>query len=886
MRTARAVFALVLFGLSLSFAATKSVSAPPNGARQLPLADGWAIRSSCETQATGPQISQTNFKEAGWLATKVPSTVMAAQVNAGKFEDPYFGMNMRKIPGTDYPLKELYANLPVTANSPYKCSWWYRKDFNIPASWGKSVWIHFNGINYRGNLWVNGKQVATDEQIRGAYRTYDFDITPYIQRGKPNAVAVETFIPTETDLGINFVDWQPTAADKNMGLWRDVYLADSGAITLGNPAVLTHFTDDNLSTAELTVVADVENHSESAVETIVRGTIGTVKFEQKVALGSGEKKVVRFEPAQFAQLRISNPKVWWPYQYGRPTLHNLKLTAAVGNSVSDEKSSRFGIREFEGKLNDKGFMQFRVNRKNILIRGGGWGVDVFYREPKERLEKEFQYVKAMNLNTVRLEGKLGTEDLFNIADEMGVMIMAGWCCCDHWEHWDKWAQGDLAIANASLYSQISRLRAHPSVFVWLNGSDGPPPPNVESTYIATLKERDWPNPFISSASQKPTTVTGPSGVKMTGPYDYVPPEYWYVDKSKEGGAYGFNTETSPGPAIPSVADIKRTLPKESWWPQDAVWAYHGGLGSFAQYANFNTGMNAQYGEAKDLNDYARKAQWMAYDGERAMFEAYSANKYTSTGVIQWMLNNGWPSFIWHLYDYYLVPGGGYFGTKKANEPLHIQYRFDDRNVIVVNSELAARDGVEASARLFDLDGKEVFSKKAPVSIGADAVVTLFPVPAEQGPHFLKLELKDRTGKTVSDNFYVVGDKLAEFDWAKTTYVFTPATSFANYRDLEQLKPAQVSAKIRSLAPRHATVQLTNNGKSVAFMVHAGLVKPGSEEEIAPVLWNDNFVSLLPGESRALEVELPTDYKGKTELHIDGWNVAAMTIKSTAATIKR
>jgi exo-1,4-beta-D-glucosaminidase len=886
MPTIRAAVALLLFMSSLICAA-----AQPEGRRaaasseKLPLADGWAIRSSCETQATSDAISRAGFHEEGWLATRVPSTVMAAQVTAGKFEDPFFGTNLRKIPGMDYPQKELYVNLPVTATSPYKCSWWYRKDFEVPAVWTKKVWIHFNGINYRGNLWVNGKQVATDQDIRGTYRTYDFDITPYIQRGKKNAVAVETFIQTETDLGINFVDWQPTAADKNMGLWRDVYLAESGTVTLRNPAVLTHFTDDDLSAAELTVIADVENHSDNPVESVVRGNIVAVKFEQKVALGPKEKKTVRFEPSQFAQLRIAKPGVWWPYQYGKPQLHNLKLTAAIGPSVSDEKSIRFGIREVDGKLNEKGFLQFRVNRKNILIRGGGWGVDMFYREPKERLEKEFQYVKAMNLNTVRLEGKLGSDEIFNIADEMGVMIMAGWCCCDHWEHWDKWAKGDLAIANASLQSQISRLRAHPSVFVWLNGSDGPPPAEVESAYIATLKERDWQNPFISSASQKATTVTGPSGVKMTGPYDYVPPEYWYIDKQKEGGAYGFNTETSPGPAIPSPAEVKRTLPKESWWPQDDAWRFHGGLGSFQQYGNFNTGMNSQYGEAKDLDEYTRKAQWMAYDGERAMFEAYSANKYTSTGVIQWMLNNGWPSFIWHLYDYYLVPGGGYFGTKKANEPLHILYRFDDRNVAVVNSELNGRERLEASARLFDLKGKEVFTKKAPVTVGADAVATLFAIPAEAGPHFLKLELKDKAGKTVSDNFYVVTDKLAEFDWAKTTYVFTPSLSFADYRDLNQLEKGTVSTKIQWVDAKRATVTLVNTGKTVAFMVHARLVKPRTDEELAPVLWSDNFVSLLPGESRMLKVELLSGNK-ETEIHVDGWNVALSKVKATTSLEKK
>src|SRR6266702_5343159 len=152
----RALFALVLFGTSIFLmAAERSTEKTAVNTRQLQLADGWMIRSSCDTQAKGEEVSLAGFHEEGWLATRVPSTVMAAQVNAGKFEDPFYGMNLRKIPGMDYPEKKLYSNLPVTADSPYKCSWWYRKNFEIPAAWGKRVWIHFNGISYRGNLWVN-----------------------------------------------------------------------------------------------------------------------------------------------------------------------------------------------------------------------------------------------------------------------------------------------------------------------------------------------------------------------------------------------------------------------------------------------------------------------------------------------------------------------------------------------------------------------------------------------------------------------------------------------------------------------------------------------------------------------------------------------------------
>lgn len=864
--------------------AIQASSADLSSAR-VPLEKGWSIQSSCELKISGKDISSPSFNASHWLETSVPATVLGAQVNAKKFEDPFFGKNLLKIPGTSYPVGKIYANLPLTPDSPYRCSWWYRTEFEVPAGWRDLTWLHFNGINYRANIWVNGKQIANDQQVVGTYRSYEFEISQLLQPGVKNAIAVETFVQTETDLGINFVDWNPAPADKSMGLWRNVYLTHSGPITLRNPVVTTKFTDDQLSAAELTVAADMINSTDNPVHGTLHGNIGELVFDQKVEVEPHEAKVVRFAPESFPQLRITSPKVWWPYQYGEPALHDLKLDFEIEGKRSDSQSLRFGIREVTGGLNEKGALQIKINRRNILIRGAGWSPDLFYREPKKRLLEELRYVKHMNLNTVRLEGKLGSDEMFNAADEMGILIMAGWCCCDHWEHWDKWTARDHEIANASLFSQISRLRAHPSVFLWLNGSDGPPPAAVESGYISVLKERDWPNPYISSASATATTVTGASGVKMSGPYDYVPPEYWYLDKNKLGGAYGFNTETSPGPAIPSASCVRRTLPRSSWWPIDDTWNYHAGLGKFAQYNIFNSAMNASLGTPQDLESYTRKSQLITYDTERAMFEAYGANKYTSTGVIQWMLNNAWPSFIWHLYDYYLVPGGGYFGTRKANEPVHVQYGYDDRTVNVVSSSLTTQKSLKVSARVFDLQGKQQFLKEGTVDLIADGVVNSMTIPEQTSTTFLKLQLHDSTGKLLSDNFYVVPKKLADLQWEKSNYFYTPANTYADLNDLEQLPKAEVHAVFRQkVLPKRGMVRLSNNGKTIAFFIHAMVVKPGADEEITPVLWSDNFVSLLPGESRELSYEVPGLTNGKFSVKLEGWNIPSrsLTLSRTAA----
>src|SRR5262249_21718046 len=377
-------------------------------------------------------------------------------------------------------------------------------------------------------------------------------------------------------------------------------------------------------------------------------SFGKVHVEQPVDLAAGETKTVSFTADRFPEMNIDRPELWWPYQMGTPKLYSVDLQFVADGQISDAVSTRFGIREITSELDAQKNRVFKVNGKRLLIRGGGRSQDMLLRQSKERLAQEFAYVKHLHLNTIRLEGKIETEAFFDLADEEGILVMAGWCCCDIWEEWDKWQPENHRVAAESLRSQSLRLRRHPSLLVWLYGSDNPPPRQVEQEYLAVLNETGWPNPAISSASQNPTTVTGVSGVKMTGPYQYVPPSYWLNPTANTlnlGGAFGFNTETSPGPAIPTLDSLTKMLGKDHLWPIDDVWNYHAGSQEFKNLNIFNRAMEAIYGRPAGLQDYLTKAQAMAYDGERAMFEAYRRNKYTSTGVIQWMLNNAWPSTI-------------------------------------------------------------------------------------------------------------------------------------------------------------------------------------------------------------------------------------------------
>src|SRR5258708_7065424 len=439
--------------LSLCFLASSSIAqSQPKSLHyenSLALRDGWALQSSCKVAAPGKVISKLGFSVAGWYQVSVPTTVVAALVKHKVYPDPDFGMNLRTFPGMTYPVGGNFSNIPMQQDSPFMVPWWYRKEFVLPQRYkGKTIWLAFGGINYRANIWLNGKQVATKDEVAGAWRTYEFNITDTVVPGKQNVLAVEVLSPRENDLAITFVDWNPAPPDRNMGMFREVEVRTSGPVAVRYPAVVSKLDADQK--AHLTVTAQLKNGTDHPVKGILRGRIDKTEFTQEVELAPNEHKDVTFAPAQVSELNLDHPRLWWPAQMGRPELYLLNLGFDTDGKVSDHAETKFGIREITSEMNANGKRVFSINGKKILVRGGGWSPDMMLRENSQRLRDEFQYVQDMGLNTIRLEGKLETKEFFDLADERGILVMAGWCCCHHWEPWPNWKSEDFSISAQSL----------------------------------------------------------------------------------------------------------------------------------------------------------------------------------------------------------------------------------------------------------------------------------------------------------------------------------------------------------------------------------------------------------------------------------------------------
>ena len=854
MKTKELFYIVIAAGMSLYSCTSKTTQQT-----SVLLRDNWAIQSSKDIGESGPTISAPSWQPEKWYPATVPSTVFGTLVQNKVYPDPYFGTNIQKIPGY---IARRAGEIPD--DSPFKAAWWYRTVFSLPEDFkGKNTWIKFHSINYKANIWLNGQLVADTTDIEGAYRLYNLNITDFALAGKENCLALEIFPPRGTDLTITWVDWNPTPPDRGMGIWYDVAISSTGPVAVDNPRVITKLNLPSTDKASLTISADLTNNTDRKVKGILKGTIETISFSKELTLGPKENRQVVLSPEEFSQLVISDPKLWWPHTVGPQNLYDLNLSFEVKGNVSDSEKVRFGIREITSWMNDfdgKHTRVFQINGKNIVIRGGGYVEDMMLRPSDERINTDIQYAKHMGLNALRLEAPRGSDYLFEKCDEEGIMLMVGWCCCSSWERWERWTPHVQDIAQKSWTDQIVRLRNHPSVFDWLYGSDMHPTESVERMYMQVLNELDDTRPYQSSAAQDSSAVTGNTGVWM-GPYPevyaYMPPAYWY-------GKLEFNTEAGPsGEQIPPVETMRLMMPESDLWPMSESWniRLHKAFYPAARKALFS-----RYGEPKSVEEYSMKSQVLQYEATRAMFEAFAGNKYRSSGIIYWMYNSAWPKMYWQLYDYFFAPNGAFYGTRKACEPVHIQYCYDDRSIRVVNSNYNDFAGLKATAKLYNFNMEEKYSQEVTLDIAADESKKLsFPEwPGNAGSvFFLKLALNDNEGKEISSNFYWLSGKGDEN---------------ADFTALNKLQEVELNSSILSVKQENdkysAIIEVENPSTSLAFSVNPKIIKSNSKDLVLPVFWEDNYFSLLPKEKRTLKVEFNAKDLGNSAplVALAGWNI--------------
>lgn len=830
------------------------------------LSEGWFIQSAEKTALDGAALSVgASVSGEEWYAATVPSTVLGALTESnGLWQDAFKGMNYKDIDRTQF-------------ESP----WWYMTSFDVPAlKEGQRAELVFEGLSYRADVWLNGTQIASSDEMYGPFRQFSYDVTDILKESNSLAVKVTRWQPGEFNIG--FVDWNPRPADESMGIFRPVWLRYSNAVALKNPAVRSKVDTEGFEEAWLTVEATLHNGSDNAVNGHLCGKMEGRSFRYPVTLEAGETKTVELTSEDIKMLNLRKPRIWWCHNLGKPEMYSMELSFVADGKVSDSQTVDFGVRQLDTYFTEEGHRGYILNGKKVLIKGAGWTDDIFLRNPAERNEIEVSYVKDMNLNAIRFENVWGTsQNIYDICDREGILALVGWSC--HWE-WEVYtgapndrygcisSEEDMDMIAESFRHQILWLRNHPSIIAWYGASDMLPRPALEEQYMKVLAETD-DRPYVVTAGAAKSTVSGPAGMKMWGPYEWQAPYYWYTEEAR-GNAVGFNTETGIGAQMPVMESLRKFIPEDQLWPVGDAYDYHCTTSRDAMHSldELKMVIDKRMGGASSLEDFLRKAHFLDYEGTRAMVEAHRVNVPRSTGIIQWMLNSAWPALYWQLYDWYLVPVSSYWSVKKGCAPQQLIYNYGDGKVYAVNDE-AKECSLTAKMKIYGLDGRLIDDQETAVDMAAGCSDAVFEVPGIQGIGFVFLSLEDAKGHITARNEYCLAEVMDRHDWSKYRWWRTQMERYADFSALNSIDSADVTVTVNGLGKNadHFKVTLKNGPENVAFFIRMAL-KDAEGELVVPAFWDDNLVTLAPGETRTLTCRTTAPLPEGCTLTVSGWNV--------------
>jgi Exo-beta-D-glucosaminidase Ig-fold domain/Glycosyl hydrolases family 2/Concanavalin A-like lectin/glucanases superfamily/Glycosyl hydrolases family 2, sugar binding domain/Glycosyl hydrolases family 2, TIM barrel domain len=891
----------------------------PGEAGQWVLRGGWKLQAAPKVNAAAEVISSGSYDPGNWMQALVPGTVLTTMVARGLYPDPDYGLNNLAIP-----------------ESLNKQDYWYRKEFPTPAIKDRqNLILTFEGINYAASVWLNGQHLG---EIRGAFIRGSFDVTTAMKKSGMNVIAVRISppphpgIPQEQSIkggpgdnggimaldGPTFAategwDWIPGVRDRNSGIWQDVTLTASGAVRVGDVQVITTLPQHDGSEADVEVDVPLSSRSKSPLRGELHVSFDEINVTKTVTV-SGEDTEVRLSAADYAQLKVRQPRLWWPNGYGDPALHSMKVWFTAGGRTLSEKRVRFGMREisyelslldtlgnlrrvefapsvtrgekvvsqahdalrqtslgwvaslYPGAENSRSlrtladlatapYLVIRVNGVRIACKGGNWGMDDYRkRVSREHLEPFFRLHREAHLNMIRNWMGQDTEQVFyDLADEYGQLVWN-----DFWVSTQNYnlEPADPALFLANAKDTILRFRNHPSIAVWCGRNEGVPPGIINQGLEQLVREVDGTRYYSASSNQV--------NLQNSGPYSYKPPSKFFTTLNR-----GFSVEVGT-PSMSTLESFEHTVAPADQWPVSDAWAYHdwhqSGNGDVAP---FMQELATEFGEATSLADFERKAQMLNYVDHRAIFEGFNAHLWApNSGRLLWMTQPAWPSTMWQIFSSDYDTQASFYGVKKGAEPVHVQMNLPDLHAAIVNNTGKEITGATLMVKAVRGDGANVFDHQETVSAPPQAVTTSYLVDvglaSANDVVFVEMELRDAQGSLLSQNFY----------WY--------AADGETYRGMNRLPQVHVTAQAvgqtNSGGEAHVSVTLQNSGLAVAVATKLTLLRASDGERILPAYYSDNYVSLLPEEKRVVEISYPDAQASAATIAIRGWNVVPARVE--------
>jgi len=886
----------------------------------------FTLQSSAIIKEGGEVISSAGYHSRDyWFPVMVPCTVLTGLVTNKVYPDPYNGMNNMLIPDASdsfnhqYHL-ERYSHIPGEPN-PWKKPYWYRTVFSVPAAdKGKHFQLIFKGINYRADVWLNGRQIADSSRMVGMFQEHYLDASAAIRAGADNALAVKIYPLDEPglpatpqleamdefyenggptgDIGKNVTmlssvgwDWIPEVHDRNMGIWQPVFLRTTGPVVISKPRIITELPSlPDTGAAKITLDLLLTNNSTAQKNGRLIITIRpenftgpVITFSKQAGLQPSGSTTIRLSADNTGALRVHAPHLWWPNGYGNPSLYRIRLQYSDAGGISDDTSFVFGIRTVSSATNDvKGYVRrdFYVNGKRIHLNGGAWVPDMMLNRDYQRYDYELRLCRNANVNMVRVwGGGLGeTDDFYELADRYGLLVWQDfWITGDTnggFKGSDKWPLQTNVFVN-NVISTIERIRNHPSLLVWTGGNEGHAREELYNAMRDNVAELDGTRPFIpcsSGFSRAPKSWKGswpddrPAGVYSGGPYSWQDDAQYYrlVDAGKD---WVFKDETGI-PSQPPYNTLAKIIPDlvpdpNLPFPLNNTWGYHDACTGNGKYDTYYKAMDIRYGPPTSMRDFSDKMQLLNAGGYRAIFEAAGHKLNETGGVMLWKLNAAFPSVVWQVYDWYLEPNAGYYFMKRAIEPVHIQLNLDDSSVALINRTYLKKPGLHYEAEVIGIDGASLYKQTGRAALDTTDTKEVLPLAdilrRTTGISFVVLRLKDAQGSILSQNVY----------WMSPGHDFTM---------LRRMRAPRIQIKVLSTATkagsREWTLQFLNKSSQLAFFLNPQILKEG--EEVLPSYWSDNYFSIPSGQSITVTVNCPT-HAAPIQLRLEGWNCEPQTI---------
>lgn len=916
------VSSLLVFIIILSIRFSSPAHSQENLASKLKVTD-FELQSSVIVSETGEFISTGEFSSGEWYPVKVPTTVLSGLVKNGVYPDPYVGMNNMKIPDANPEFSQEYDLLKYSHlgknKNPWEDSYWYRAEIELPENFnGRQIWLNFDGINYRTDVFLNGQQVANSKELVGMFEQFKLNVTDAANPGTVNYLAVKIYpldypgLPGEPqlkalgpfgmnggptgDIGKNVTmqssvgwDWMPAVRDRNMGIWQDVYFSTTGSVDIRYPHVITNLPLPDTTSADLTIISEVYNTTDQTTSGELVVNITPKNFEgegfeirKSISINPNSTEEISLNSDEYPELNVQNPVLWWPQPYGKPNLYTMTLSFEENGSISDEESYNLGIREIDSKVtfvDDWQRRDFYVNGQRIQILGGAWVPDMMLNRDTEKLYNELKLNKSANFNMVRIWGGGVTppREFFDFCDELGLLVWHDfWITGDAQGTFGKgtrdWPlEGDVFLSNAR--NAVKRLRHHPSLLVWTAGNEGYPRRELyEALRNDLMADMDGTRPFLpTSGYANPDPSWGlswpdnhESGAYSGGPYHYVDPVNYY-ELVENGEDWVFKDEVGI-PSVPPYENLQKFIPNldsvnEEMFPLNNTWGYHDAAEGNGRYSLYHNAIHDRYGQSKTVKEYSQKGQFVSAENYRAIFEATNSKLNDTGGVILWKTNPAWPSVIWQVYDYYLRQNAGFYYAKAASEPPHVQLSLDDYTVSLVNLPNRKMENLTVHTEIYD-ENLQVLNTsdqhfKAEPSSSMEISQLDIPFPDSSSVRFVKLEVTNSMDEQVTENFY----------W------LSPANNFHFVNDLPEID-LDVSTDLKENEDSFdVTVTMENPSQSLAFFVNPRLVD-SDKAELLPTFWSDNYFVLLPGESKMIQANIDKKYvpADKPQLLMTGWNI--------------